>query len=91
MHTIGASLDIPWKTGSLLISGHYETLRYADTANITELNPYFRVNVNVNQKRGKNLTAFGVIRNILNQSYESFDDYPMPGLTVTLGIRMHFE
>ncbi|MDR3171237.1 MAG: TonB-dependent receptor [Treponema sp.] len=91
MHTIGASLDIPWKSGNFLISGHYETLRYADTANITELDPYFLLNINVNQKIGKNVTAFGVIRNILNQSYESFDDYPMPGLTVTLGIRMHFE
>jgi outer membrane cobalamin receptor len=89
-HTIGASVDVPWETGSLLVSGHFETMRYTETANITELDPYLLLTVNVNQKIGKNLTAFGVARNILNQSYESFDDYPMPGLTVTLGIRANF-
>jgi hypothetical protein len=27
----------------------------------------------------------------LNTSYESFTDYPMPGLTLTVGVRMAFE
>jgi hypothetical protein len=30
-----------------------------------------------------------VLRNLLNQSYESFDDYYMPGLTITAGIRLN--
>jgi outer membrane cobalamin receptor len=37
------------------------------------------------------LTAFGVVRNALNSSYESFNGYPMPGITVTLGLRVKFE
>jgi vitamin B12 transporter len=102
MHTIGASLDLSWgakdsqgtsgsKAGSLIISGHYESLRFANTSNITELAPYFLLNVNVNQQIGKNLAAFAAARNILNTSYESFDDYPMPGITVTLGVRFNTE
>jgi vitamin B12 transporter len=97
LHAAGGSLTVPWKAedrehkGSLVISGHYDGLRYADTANITKLKPYFLLNANFNQAINKNLSAFLIFRNILNQSYESFNDYYMPGLTVTLGMRLNFE
>jgi vitamin B12 transporter len=102
MHTIGASVNIPWKTaaskagsqgneGFLIISGHYETLRYADTSNITKLEPHFLLNINVNQQINKNISAFAAARNILNTSYESFNGYPMPGITLTLGMRLNYE
>jgi len=90
-HTIGGSLEVPWGSGSLLISGHYESLRYDDRANITQLKPHFLLNANVNQKIGENFSVFGVLRNILNESYQSFNDYPMPGITLTLGIRLNFD
>jgi vitamin B12 transporter len=90
-HTIGFSLDLPWKTGSLLISGYFESERYSDTANITVLDSHFLLNANINQKIGDNLTAFAVFRNILNASYQSFYNYPMPGITMTLGMRFAIE
>jgi len=90
-HTIGCSLEIPWESGSVIISGHYESLRYNDRANITQLKPHFLLNASVNQKIGKNLTTFCVLRNILNESYESFADYPMPGITLTIGLRANLE
>ncbi|MDR2923954.1 MAG: TonB-dependent receptor [Treponema sp.] len=91
VHTIGASLEVPWNTGSVIISAHYESLRYNDRANLTELEPYFLLNASVNQKIGKNFAVFGVLRNILNESYESFSDYPMPGITLTIGLRANLE
>jgi vitamin B12 transporter len=91
VHTIGGSLEIPWGSGSVIISGHYESLRYDDRANLTQLKPYFLLNANVNQKIGKNFTVFGVLRNILNESYQSFNDYPMPGITLTIGLRASLE
>jgi vitamin B12 transporter len=97
LHTAGLSVDVPWKAGarqqggSLILSGHYEGLRYADTTNLAKLKPHFLLNASFNQNIGKNFSAFLILRNILNQSYESFDDYPMPGLTVTAGIRANFE
>jgi len=91
MHTIGGSLEIPWESGSVIISGHYESLRYNDRANITQLKPHFLLNATVNQKIGENLTIFGVLRNILNESYESFSDYPMPGITLIMGLRANLE
>jgi vitamin B12 transporter len=90
-HTIGGSLEIPWNTGSIIISAHYESLRYNDRANLTELKPHFLLNASINQKIGKKLIAFGVLRNILNESYESFSDYPMPGITLTIGLRINLE
>jgi vitamin B12 transporter len=90
-HTLGFSIDLPWKTGALLMSGYFASERYANTANTTVLAPHLLLNVNVNQKIGDTFTAFGEIRNLLNSSYESFDDYPMPGITLTVGIRMQFE
>ena len=91
LHTMGGSLDIPWETGSLLISGHYESLRYSDRANLSKLKPYFLLNANLNQSIGKNFAVFAVLRNILNTSYESFSDYPMPGISLTLGMRAQFK
>ncbi|WP_461246510.1 TonB-dependent receptor plug domain-containing protein [Treponema sp. R6D11] len=91
VHTIGGSLEIPWESGSIIISGHYESLRYDDRANLTKLKPHFLLNANVNQKIGKNITVFCALRNILNESYQSFNDYPMPGVTLTLGMRVNLE
>jgi vitamin B12 transporter len=90
-HTIGGSLDISWGSGSLLISGHYEGLRYDDRANLTVLEPYFLLNAAVNHEITGNLSMFGSLRNILDESYESFYRYPMPGITLTLGLRARFD
>ena len=91
VHTIGASLEFPWSTGSILVSGQYESMRFGDRPNLVELESYFLLNATVNQKIGKNFAVFGVLRNILNKSYESFYDYPMPGISLTAGLRMEFE
>jgi len=90
-HTIGGSLDIFWKTGSLLVSGHYEGIRFHDRENFTALEPYFLLNATVNKTITKNILAFGSLKNILNQSYESFYGYPMPGINLTLGMKLNLE
>jgi outer membrane cobalamin receptor len=90
-HTISCSLDFIWDSGSFLVSGHFESVRYHDTANLTALKPYFLLNASVNQKIGENYSIFGGLQNILNNSYESFYDYPMPGVLLTLGIKMKFK
>ena len=91
VHTIGGSLEIHWNNGFVSINGHYESLRFQDRANLTELKPHFLLNGAVNQKIGQYLAIFGSLRNILNTSYESFIDYPMPGITLTLGLRTQFD
>jgi vitamin B12 transporter len=96
MHIVGGSADLSWKSntnaaGSLHVSAHWESLRYADTLNRMELEPYCLVNVTVNQQIGKNFTAFAALRNVLNQLYTSFAEYPMPGITLTIGGRFNIK
>jgi hypothetical protein len=47
--------------------------------------------VNYNQKIGKHFTVLAVLRNLLNQSYESYNRQPMPGISMTLGMRFNIE
>ncbi|MDR2135082.1 MAG: TonB-dependent receptor [Treponema sp.] len=86
-HIIGGSVDLKWKTGSLLVSAHYESTRYADTLNQMALAPYCAVHLTYNQGIGSNITLFGSLRNILNARYESFAGYYMPGVSLILGLR----
>jgi vitamin B12 transporter len=90
-HTIFGSLELSWNSGSLSVNGRYESMRYHDTANLISLKPVFLLNAGVNQNLGNNLVVFAALRNILNTSYESFYDYPMPGITLTLGLRVNLE
>jgi outer membrane cobalamin receptor len=90
MHIAGASIDLAWKTGSFLASAHYESLRFADVNNRMPLDPYWLVNVTVNQDIGSHVTAFFIVRNALNWLYTSFAEYPMPGLGFTTGVRLKF-
>jgi vitamin B12 transporter len=90
-HIVGGSVDLQWRTGSLLLSAHYETTRYADTSNQMALAPYCIVHATCNQGIGRYFTAFASLRNILNARYESFAGYHMPGISLTVGLRMNFE
>jgi vitamin B12 transporter len=90
-HTVGASIEVSWEKGSASISGHYESLRYDDRANLVELKPHLLLNASVNQKIRDKITLLATLRNILNESYESFYRYPMPGMSLTLGMRLNIE
>ncbi|MDR1787557.1 MAG: TonB-dependent receptor [Treponema sp.] len=95
-HTVTVSLDLPWKSGdqtragSLTLQGRWESVRYADTGNNTPLASPLLLDVTVNQHIGERCAVFAAARNLLNQPYESFDDYYLPGLTITTGLRMEF-
>jgi outer membrane cobalamin receptor len=90
-HIIGLQADLGWKTGSFLVSAHYETTRYADTLNQMPMEPHCTVHATVNQDLGKHFTVFGSLRNILNAHYESFAGYYMPGISLTFGVRAKID
>jgi outer membrane cobalamin receptor len=89
-HIAGVQADLKWATGSLLLSIHYETTRYADTLNEMPLDPHCLVHLTYNQSIGKQLTAFASLRNLLNAHFESFAGYYMPGVSLTAGIRLKY-
>jgi vitamin B12 transporter len=96
-HSAGFSVDLPWNgknnkaSGSILFSGRWQNFRYADTANLTKLEQPFLLDLTVNQKIGEYSTVFVAARNLFNKPYESYNEYYLPGLTVTIGIRMNIE
>ncbi|MDR1074324.1 MAG: TonB-dependent receptor, partial [Treponema sp.] len=103
-HAFGAALDVRWSAGSLRVSGHYTGAHYTETLNIVTLKPYFLLNFTINQTitpRSENarpqgalrpqITLFCVMRNILNTSYVSVQDYPTQGFTATVGMKAEFE
>ncbi|MDR0450645.1 MAG: TonB-dependent receptor [Treponema sp.] len=97
MHALGLSLELPWKAGSrglpgsFILSGRFESARYADTANLVELEPHFILNADFNQELNRRLALFGTIHNIFNARYVSFADYPMPGFILTAGMRLRYK
>jgi vitamin B12 transporter len=97
VHTLGVSLELPWKTvkselpGSFAIIGRFESVRYTNTANSRELEPCFLLSITYNQKVNKNIGVFGKLNNVLNTAYFSYADYPMPGISLILGINMVFK
>jgi vitamin B12 transporter len=94
LYTAGVSLLLPWKTGSLRVSGHYEGLRYAAytvSANVGRLEPHVMLNLVLNQRISKNCSAFLTLNNLLNRPWFSIQDYPLPGLSITLGLEAAFE
>ncbi|MDR1803799.1 MAG: TonB-dependent receptor plug domain-containing protein, partial [Treponema sp.] len=96
MHTLGASLELPWISvnkklpGSMVLSCHFESSRYANTGNTVELDPCFLLNITYNQRLNENLGLFGKINNALSTQYASYADYPMPGISITLGVNLIF-
>ena len=97
LNKLGISLEVPWKTktkelaGSFLVSGNFTGSRFADTQNNKKMNPYFLLNIIYNQKVHKNIGVFGKINNVLNTRYFSFNEYPMPGISLSIGINMIFD
>ena len=89
-HTLSVSLEVPWNSGSLVLSGNFESRRFHDVSNLVELSPYFLLNAAYDQKIGGNLVLFASLRNILNRNYESFYNFPMPGISATVGVRVNF-
>jgi vitamin B12 transporter len=90
-HIIGGSVDLQWETGSLVLSVHYETTRYADTLNEMPLDPHCTMHLTYNQGIGEYFTTFASLRNILNAHYESFAGYYMPGISLTVGGRVTYR
>jgi vitamin B12 transporter len=70
------------------LHGRWESVRYADTSNLTALETPVLIDVTVNQKVTETCAVFIAARNLLNRPYESFDDYYLPGLTITAGARV---
>lgn len=69
------------------VDASYTGKRYTDNLNVTYLKPYFLLNAGMDLTIWEHCIPYLKVNNILNESYESIPDYPMPGISIQLGLK----
>jgi len=90
IHNVGFGAEFNWEKGQINILGRYSAERYTTTDNVTGLKSYFTFDINFSQNI-KVITIFASVKNIFNSLYSLVADYPMPGGSVLLGIKVKYE
>ncbi len=90
-HKIGLGLRYKSNFGfAVRLGADYTGSVYSDRANTAELDDYLLLSTRLSQDI-KNLgEVFIVGQNLLDEEYQLYEGYPMPGLSVTGGLKMMF-
>jgi len=87
----------PSENINLLLDLNYVGKRYRTNLNVSYLKPYVLMNASAQIKIHSNLKDGNLIfvpylrgDNLLNWKYVSVDDYPMPGISLTIGLKVQF-
>lgn len=70
---------------SMTVDGNYVGKRFVSNMNISFLEPYFLLNAVCELKTFTRLKPFIRGENLLNWNYQCVENYPMPGLSITVG------
>ena len=71
-------------------SGQYVSQTYRDDTNNDSIKPYWIFGTDFYYDVDEHTRYFINIDNLFNRTYEKTKEYPMPGFTVTSGIRVKF-
>ncbi|MEI6832068.1 MAG: TonB-dependent receptor [Candidatus Omnitrophota bacterium] len=72
------------------LKGQFTGIRYGDAANDTKVKSFYIFGLSVAKKFKTGITCFGYIDNLLNRKYQVQSGYPMPGFSLTGGIKAEF-
>jgi outer membrane cobalamin receptor len=75
---------------SIKISAQFTDKRYHDAANTVKVKRFHVFGIQASKKFKQNFTYFFSIENLSNQEYKVIRDFPMPGFTVTNGMKIEF-
>ncbi|MDD5584165.1 MAG: TonB-dependent receptor, partial [Candidatus Omnitrophica bacterium] len=90
-HRVNCSLKSPNIAGfAFEIEGRFTGERFHDQENTIALKRFFILGFSISRKFGKNTTYFLQADNLLNNKYQTVRDYPMPGFSITNGIKLEF-
>lgn len=80
-----------FELAKIRLSAEYTGNRYTENMNLYKLDPYLLVNLAAEGApiKGK-FTPFLKLDNLLNWNYQAIDEYPMPGISLTIGARYKF-
>ena len=90
-HSFSFGIKVNWKSGNIIINGVYESLKYTTIVNFSKIDPYFKLDISINQKLTKYLEIYSVFNNIFNTSYFLIENYPLPGGSITVGLKVNYE
>lgn len=92
---LSAGVKLPGKgrieTYSIFTEANYMGKRYTTNMNITYMEPYLLWNLSAQMTiaaKDWRFTPYLRLDNILNTEYEAAENYPMPGISGTLGIKI---
>ncbi|MCH5291715.1 MAG: TonB-dependent receptor [Treponema sp.] len=80
-----AMLSLSWF--SIMVEASYTGKRYEDNQNIYVLDPYLILNISAELKLCKYAKPYVRVDNLLDVDYEAVPNYPMPGISITIGLR----
>jgi len=90
-HSFSFGIKVNWISGNISMNGIYESLKYTTIVNYSKIDPYFKLDISINQKLNKYLEIYSVFNNIFNTSYFLIENYPLPGGGVTVGLKVNYE
>lgn len=86
--SLTASLNL--KPLHFAIESNYVGIRYTSNMNLYYLKPYVLINIVTEITALDHVKPYLRADNILNTKYESIENYPMPGASLTAGFKMTF-
>lgn len=70
--------------------GQYTGVRFHDPANNTKVKPFLTLGFNASKQFKNGLTFFVSMDNLIGKEYQVIKDYPVPGFSLTSGVKMEF-
>ncbi|MCQ2591918.1 MAG: TonB-dependent receptor [Treponema sp.] len=93
--SFSASFNFPKKEKlpgfSMTIDGNYVGKRYTKNINTNYLEPYFLLNTSIEASFFKNdfeIVPYAKVENLLNTQYQTAENYPMPGMSLSVGVKI---
>ena len=72
------------------LKGQFTDQRFADAENMIKVKHFFVFGLSVSKKFKTGITCFGYIDNLANRKYQVIEGYPMPGFSITGGLKAEF-
>lgn len=90
-HKSSLSLNYKGKAGlNVGIQGQFVNRSFSNTANSLYVKRYYVVGLRISQKLNDKTNIFVNIDNLLNKKYQIRTGYPLPGLSITSGVKLEF-
>lgn len=81
------SAKVNFRPVSIMVSGNYTGKRYISNMNTEYLDPYFLLHLTCQFQLFKYANPYIRLENLLDESYQSVVNYPMPGRSLTIGVK----